>query len=83
MNKIIISIGIVSSLCCQPDGTKYELPERAHWNHLADNIQDMKEWMKEDMNQGIIDPAYAEYYIKYLNEAEDLTIHLYNINTNK
>ena len=83
MNKIIISIGILSNLCCQPDGTKYELPEKAHWNHLVDNIQDMREWMQEDMKQGIIDSAYAEYYLEYLNEAEDLTIHLYNVNTNK
>ena len=83
MNKTIIIIGLLSGLSCQPDGTKYELPEKAHWNHLATNIQDMKEWMKEDMKQGIIDSAYAEYYMKYLDEAEDLTIHLYNVNTNK
>jgi len=83
MNKIMISIGLLSSLNCQPDCTKYELPEKAHWNHLADNIQDMKEWMVEDMNQGIIDSAYAEYYIQWLDEAEDLTIYLYNTNTNK
>lgn len=83
MNKTMIIIGMLSSLNCQPDCTKYELPEKAYWNHLADNIQDMKEWMVEDMNQGIIDSAYAEYYIQYLDEAEDLTIHLYNTNTNK
>ena len=43
----------------------------------------MKEWMLQDLNNGEIDSAYAEYYIQYLNEAEDLTIHLYNTNTNK
>ena len=80
MNKIMITIGLLSGLNCQPNGTKYELPEKAHWNHLIDNIQDMKEWMEEDMNQGIIDSAYAEYYIQWLNEAEDLTIHLHNTN---
>ena len=76
MNKIIISIGIISNLCCQPDGTKYELPEKAHWNHLADNIQDMKEWMEQDLNNGEIDSTYAEYYINYLDESEDLAIYL-------
>tara|TARA_R110001592_G_scaffold352217_1_gene649871 strand:- start:791 stop:1036 length:246 start_codon:yes stop_codon:yes gene_type:complete len=80
MKEIIITIGLLSGLSCQQDGTSYELPEKAHWDHLANNIQDMKEWMKEDMNQGIIDSAYAEYYIKYLDEAEDLTIKLYNEN---
>ena len=74
----MIIIGLLSGLSCRPDGTHYELPEKAHWDHLATNIQDMKEWMKEDMNQGIIDSAYAEYYIQYLDEAEDLTIYLYN-----
>tara|TARA_R100000654_G_scaffold11614_1_gene25532 strand:+ start:5208 stop:5459 length:252 start_codon:yes stop_codon:yes gene_type:complete len=83
MNKIIITIGLLSGLSCQQDGTKVELPEQAHWNHLVDNIADMREWMREDMKQGIIDSAYAEYYIEYLDEAEDLSIYLYNINTNE
>ena len=83
MNKIIITIGILSGLSCQPDGTRVELTEKAQWNHLVDNIQDMREWMQEDMKQGIIDSYYAEYYIEYLDEAEDLSIYLYNINTNK
>ena len=78
MNKAMIIIGLLGGLSCQPDGTSYELPEKAHWNHLVDNIQDMREWMQEDMKQGIIDSAYAEYYLEYLNEAEDLTIKLYN-----
>ena len=78
MNKAIIIIGLLSGLSCQPDGTKVELPIESHWGHLIDNIQDMKEWMREDMKQGIIDSAYAEYYLEYLNEAEDLSIYLYN-----
>jgi len=78
MNKAIILVGLLSGLSCQQDGTKVELPEACHWGHLIDNIQDMREWMNEDMKQGIIDSAYAEYYIEYLNEAEDLSIYLYN-----
>ncbi len=78
MNKAIILVGLLSGLSCQPDGTKVELPETCHWGHLIDNIQDMREWMREDMKQGIIDSAYAEYYLEYLNEAEDLSIYLYN-----
>ena len=80
MNKVMITIGLLSGINCQTDGTSYELPEKAHWNHLVTNIQDMKEWMMEDMSQGVIDSAYAEYYIQYLDEAEDLTIHLHNTN---
>tara|TARA_Y100001972_G_scaffold55153_1_gene67961 strand:- start:186 stop:437 length:252 start_codon:yes stop_codon:yes gene_type:complete len=83
MNKIIITIGLLSGLSCQQKENTIELPEKAYWNHLVDNIQDMREWMQEDMKQGIIDSAYANYYIEYLNEAEDLTINLYKLNTNK
>ena len=78
MNKTIILFGLLSGLSCQQDGVRVELPEKAYWNHLVDNIQDMREWMQEDMKQGVIDSAYAEYYIEYLNEAEDLSIYLYN-----
>ena len=77
MNKAIILVGLLSGLSCQPDGTKVDLPEKAQWDHLVDNIQDMREWMKQDANNGIIDSAYAEFYLEYLNEAEDITIELY------
>ena len=45
----------------------------------------MKEWMKEDKVQGIIDSDYADYYIEYLNNSEDLLITHWNneLNTNK
>ena len=35
-----------------------------------DNVQDMKEWMVEDRNNGVIEPDYAEYYIQNLDEAQ-------------
>ena len=35
-----------------------------------DNVQDMKEWMVEDRNNGVIEPDYAEYYIQNLDEAK-------------
>ena len=35
-----------------------------------DNVQDMKEWMVEDRNNGAIEPDYAEYYIQNLDEAQ-------------
>ena len=41
-----------------------------------DNIQDMKEWMIEDRNNGVIDPDYAEYYIQYLEESEQILINI-------
>ena len=83
MNKLIITAGLLSGLSCQPNGAKIDLPEKAEWDHLVDNIQDMREWMKQDVSNGIIDSAYAEFYLEYLNEAENLSIHLYKINTKK
>ncbi len=76
MNKIIIMVGILSSLNCQQDGTRVDIVEKASWNYLIGNIQDMKEWMEQDLNNGEIDSAYAEYYINYLDESEDLAIYL-------
>ena len=76
MNKLIIMVGILSSLNCQQDGTRVDIIEKASWSYLIGNIQDMKEWMVQDLNNGEIDSAYAEYYINYLDESEDLAIYL-------
>tara|TARA_Y100001937_G_scaffold52716_1_gene72849 strand:- start:1076 stop:1318 length:243 start_codon:yes stop_codon:yes gene_type:complete len=78
MNKAIMLVGLLSGLSCQPDGTKVELLKQSQWDHLINNVQDMREWMEEDLKQGIIDSTYAEYYLKYLNETEDISIKLYN-----
>jgi len=69
-------VGMLSSLNCQQDGTRVDIIEKASWNYLIGNIQDMKEWMEQDLNNGEIDSAYAEYYINYLDESEDLAIYL-------
>lgn len=56
--------------CAQVD--KQELSE------TLNNIQDMKEWMIEDRNNGVIDPDYAEYYIMWLEDSEQLIIEYTN-----
>jgi hypothetical protein len=76
MNKLIVIVGMLSSINCQQDGTRVDTIEKASWSYLIGNIQDMKEWMVQDLNNGEIDSAYAEYYINYLNESEDLAIYL-------
>jgi len=55
------------------------------FSEALNNIQDMREWMIEDQKQGIIDSDYANYYIEYLNESEDLLINHWNykLNTDK
>ena len=47
------------------------------------NIQDMKEWMKEDVARDNIITDLGENYIMWLDETEDLLIDFYKQNTNK
>ena len=41
-------------------------------------IQDMKEWMIEDINQGMIKPEYGEYYVTWLEQSETILIEFAN-----
>ena len=66
MNKIIITIGILSGLSCQPDGTRVEL--------AIDHIGDMQEWVIEDLNNGSMDSTIADYYLHALDKTEKLLI---------
>ena len=53
-------------------------------SETLNHIQDMREWMIEDRNNGVIDSVYAEYYILWLNNSEDLLIEHFNkLNTIK
>ncbi len=78
MNKLIILIGTLVGTSCQTDGTRVDYTEKIQIAQSIDNVQDMKEWMLEDISQGVIDTAYGEYYMKWLNETEDLLIEMAN-----
>lgn len=71
MKKIIITIGTLISMSCGQVNNR-ELDE------TLNNIQDMKEWMIEDRNNGVIDSVYAEYYILRLEDSEQLIIEYTN-----
>ena len=64
MNKIIITIGVLSGFSCQPDGTRVEL--------AIDHIGDMQEWVIEDVNNGTMDTTIADYYLHALDKTEKL-----------
>jgi len=56
MNKIILTIGVVSSLLISPaekDGTIVNSVERDKYliSEALNNIQDMKEWMRSDIDK--------------------------------
>lgn len=66
MNKIIITIGILSGFSCQPNTRKVE--------EAIDYIGDMQEWVIEDVNNGTMDTTIADYYLHALNKTEKLLI---------
>ena len=66
MNKIIITIGILSGFSCQPDGTRVELSQ------ALDHIGDMQAWIIEDVNNGSMDSTIADYYLHALDNTEKL-----------
>jgi len=83
MKKILIAVGALGVMSF----TSNQLMNTFLLSEALNNVQDMREWMVEDQKQGIIEFDYAEYYIEYLNETEDLLIEYYNanykLNTNK
>ena len=47
-----------------------------HLGEAVTNIQDMKEWMMQDIEHGRIDPELGENYIEWLEVTEDHLIEL-------
>ena len=47
-----------------------------HLGEAVNNIQDMKEWMMQDIESGKIDPELGENYIEWLEVTEDHLIEL-------
>jgi len=85
MNKIILTIGIASSLLVSPaekDGTIVNSVEQNKYliSEALNNIQDMKEWMQSDVDKDNIITDLGEFYIENLNEVEDMLIELSNTN---
>ena len=83
MNKIILTIGVASSLLASPaekDGTIVNSVERNKYllSEAINNVQNMKEWMQSDVDNDNIITDLGEFYIENLNEVEDKLIKLYN-----
>ena len=55
MNKIIMTIGILAGVSYQTDGTRVDYTEKLKLAESINHVQDMKEWMKSDVdNDNII-----------------------------
>ena len=76
MKKILIAVGALGVMSF----TGNQLMNTFLLSEALNNVQDMREWMVEDQKQGIIEFDYAEYYIEYLNDTEDLLVEYYNAN---
>jgi len=77
MKKILITIGALGIMSF----TTNQILHTYQLSEAINNVQDMKEWMKEDINSGIIPKEYGDTYVEWLNETEDLLIDFYNVNT--
>jgi len=67
MNKLIIAGMVASGFLgynIKEDGTRVE--------QALENVQYVKSWVLEDLNSGVMDSVYAEYYINTLSETEKL-----------
>ena len=79
MKKLIIGIGALGVMSF----TTNQLINTFLLSEAINNVQDMKEWMVQDQYDEVIDSVYAKYYIKKLDETENMLIEFHKTNTNK
>jgi len=49
-------------------------------NSAIDNVQDMREWMTVDIDQGMVVEQFGEYYLQWLDDTEKILINYASIN---
>ncbi len=76
MKKILIAVGALGVMSF----TTNQLMNTFLLSEAVNNVQDMKEWMKEDIYCGRLDQSVGSDYLEVLNETEDLLIEYYNSN---
>ncbi len=76
MKKLIITIGAL----CTMSFTSHQIYKQYQLGESIGNIQDMKEWMMQDIESGRIDPEIGETYMYWLEETENRLIEFVNEN---
>ena len=74
-----MTLGVASSLLNSPvekDGT--EVYSSTQLVYAMDNIEDMKEWIQQDVESGKMDIDYAETYWETLDETHVFIKDFYN-----
>ena len=74
MKKIIIGIGALGVMSFTTNQLYYST--QLVW--AMDNIEDMKEWINEDVNNGVIPEEIAEGYFETLDETHSFVNDFYN-----
>ena len=76
MKRLIIPIGILALMSF----TSVKLYNDYKLSESLNTIQDMKEWMMQDIESGNIDPKLGQTYIDNLEEVETDLIEYVNAN---
>ena len=76
MKKILIAVGALGVMSF----TTNQLMNTFLLSEAVNNVQDLQEWMEQDIYNNRIDQSIASDYIDTLNETEDLLMEYYNSN---
>lgn len=71
MKKLLISVSALALMSFTAN-TVYNY----HLGEAVTNVQDMKEWMMQDIESGKINPELAEHYMYWLEQTEEHLIEL-------
>jgi len=67
MKKIIFFIVVITLMSF----TTYVSVENYKLNQVLDNLDEMHQYVNEDVNNGSMDPNIAEIYLELINDSED------------
>ena len=76
MKKILIAVGALGVMSF----TSNQLMSTFLLSEAVNNVQDLQEWIEQDIYENRIDQSVASDYIDTLNETEDLLVEFYNTN---
>ena len=74
MKKIIIGIAALGAMSF----TSNQLYYSTQLVYAMNNIEDMKEWVIQDVKNNKIDSVYAEFYFETLDETHGFILDFYN-----
>jgi len=74
MKKILIAVGALGVMSF----TTNQIIDTWLLSEALNNVQDMREWMKEDIYNGRLDQSVGSDYLEVLDETEDLLIDFNN-----